>query len=96
MREGNAIPCIKHEAIRNCEWYGPPLLPGVYNLADAEWEYMFRDDGVVYYAPHESVWISFVEYVTITNHEYVHEEGLRGVLVSIILSHDPYDLWAME
>ena len=36
VREGNAIPCIKHEAIRNYEWYGPPLLPGVYTLADAE------------------------------------------------------------
>ena len=36
VREGNAIPCIKHEAIRNYEWYGLPLLPGVYNLADAE------------------------------------------------------------
>ena len=35
-REGNVISCIEQEAIRNYERYGPPLLPGVYYLADAE------------------------------------------------------------
>ena len=36
VREGNVIPYIKDEAIRNCKWYGPSLLPSVYNVADAE------------------------------------------------------------
>ena len=36
VREGNVISCIEQEAIRNYERYGPPLLPGVYYLADAE------------------------------------------------------------
>jgi len=35
-REGDVIPYIKDEAIRNYEWYGLSLLPSVYNVADAE------------------------------------------------------------
>ena len=34
--EGKVISYIKDEAIRNYEWYGPSLLPSVYNVADAE------------------------------------------------------------
>ena len=36
VREGDVIPYIKDEAIRNYEWYGLSLLPSVYNVADAE------------------------------------------------------------
>ena len=34
--EGKVISYIKDEAIRNYRWYGPSLLPSVYNVADAE------------------------------------------------------------
>jgi hypothetical protein len=35
-REGDIIPYIKSEAIRNYEWYGSSLLPSVCDVADAE------------------------------------------------------------
>ena len=34
--EGNVIPYIKTEAIRNYEWYGSSLLPSVCDVADEE------------------------------------------------------------
>ena len=60
--EGKVISYIKDEAIRNYEWCGPSLLPCVYNVADAEREYLFRDDGVLYYVSHESVRILCIVY----------------------------------
>ena len=55
VHEGDDIACIEHEAIRNYEWYGSPLLPGVYNSTDAEGEYPFRDDDVPHYGSHRSM-----------------------------------------
>ena len=60
--EGKVISYIKDEAIRNYEWYGPSMLPSVYNVANAEREYLFRDDGVLYYVSHVSVRILCIVY----------------------------------
>ena len=92
--EGDIIPYIKSETIRNYEWYGSSLLPSVCDVADTEWEYLFGNDGVLYYVLHESVRVSGIGYEIIIDDEYVHdvcEGGSKGVFVSIILSYDLYD-----
>jgi len=94
VREGDIIPYIKSETIRNYEWYGSSLLPSVCDVADAEREYLFGNDGVLYYVLHESMRVLGIGYEIIIDYEYVHdvcEGGLKDVFVSIILSYDLYD-----
>ena len=81
------------------EWYGSPLLPGVYNLTGAEEgeEYLFGDGDVPHYGSYRLVWISYIGgYVIIMDHEYDHEEFPGVLSVSTFRSYGPYDSWVRE
>ena len=74
MHDGGVAVCIKQEAIRNYEWYGSPLLPGVYDSTDAEGEYPFRDDDVPHHGSYRTVQVVYIRPMVVINHEYGQEK----------------------
>ena len=96
VHEGDVIVCIEQEVIRNYEWYGSPVLPGMYNSTDAEGKYLFRDDDVPHNGSYRLVSVLCIMHVVVIDHECGLEEFPGDLSVSIFRSYGPYDSWVRE